>query len=268
MDQLRELINVGQADISTLNLDCSVNSVVISAYLRLIERRSIYYRSRNVPKLWVFETKFWKDWNEGGFEKVKEAIGTVELLKKDILLVPLHISYAGNADHWCLIVIRINLCEINAFDSLGLARTKELDSVFKFVQVYAKSIGKHLNPNQWIIKDTPTTCPKQFDTISSGVYVCVFAERIARSCDPTIKPIDSKYARKTILAVLRRERFDSEDFSTLIDSKKWWVGNRYGGIPGFTRDFNFDEVFHISRRAHFLTKELFSSPKSTLSNTD
>lgn len=256
---LRELINVGQADVSTLYLDSSVNSVVISAYLRLVERRSFYFRTKNTLKVWVFETTFWKDWNEGDLEKIKESIGTVELFKKDVLFVPLHISCAENADHWCLVVIRIKKFEINAFDSLGLDRTKELASVFKFLQVYSKSIGNDFNPDQWIIKDTPTNCPKQLDTISSGVYMCMIAERISRNIDPTSQPIENKNARRSILGNLRRERLNKEDF-TLFDAKKWWVGERYCG----KHNLSLDQIFYINGDAKFLIEELFSHPKRRL----
>lgn len=196
-------------DIETLQPHGELNGLVINGYLRLIERRSIYYT--HLPSVWACDSSFRSDWLRGGFEATRSRVRSIELFERDVLLFPLNLPRVGPRGHWALAAVWPRHARAAYFDSMGGRGKFFLDQILDFLERYADSKGVPFDRDGWELEDTPSTCPRQMDMVSCGVFVCVFADRVARGRE-VCATVDVGTARRTISGVLRRGRFENEEF--------------------------------------------------------
>lgn len=86
-----------------------------------------------------------------------------------------------------------------------------MEGVLEFLRLYARSENLPFDADGWALVDSPASLPRQEDAESCGVFVCVYADRLARNA-PITEPIDANAARLAIAEVLKRGKFDREDF--------------------------------------------------------
>lgn len=207
---LRPEIFLLPEDLETLRPHCLVNGIAINGYLRLIERRSCYYR--HLPSVWACDSSFRADWLRGGYSATKWRVRSIDPFRRELLLFPIHHPDIGPHGHWTLVAVWPRRAEIAAYDSLGCHTEAAMQDVLDFLRAHAAEKNLPFEEDGWALTKTPRSCPRQADRESCGVFVCVFADRLARHRDLS-KAVDVEVARETIGKILKRGRFDNEDFS-------------------------------------------------------
>lgn len=206
MTRLRPALKLSLEETTCLQPGRPLDGVVITAYLRLLERRSLLVPT--APTIWAFDTMFMTALKRDGYTVLTGRLEQVDIWAKDFLLFPTHLSYG--AGHWCLIVIDIKGHRIRAYDSLGIDRRREMQLLFDFLHVHAGKSHKTIHTNQWALLNLPRSFPRQKDGVSCGVFLCMYAEAIATH----IKPDDSEQnvlsMRKKIAQAVRREEIGDE----------------------------------------------------------
>lgn len=213
MAALRPLIRLSLEEMDCIQPGKPVNELVISAFLRVIERRSIFYPT--LPSVWACDTLFLPQWRQGGFPTSERRTMGIDILNRELLFFPLHLPEVGPGGHWALIAVDLEKKEIQAYDSLGFSRTPEVEAVHQFIRALSEKTGNTRFQGGWKTTETLVGCPRQEDEVSCGVFVCAFADKLSRRSRLRGIRIDATKARKTVSSVLRRGRFDNEDFSTL-----------------------------------------------------
>lgn len=130
---------------------------------------------------------------------------------------PPHFRLGG---HWPLVAARPKRREIRAFDSLGNPRLEEAGCVRDFFTALTPKISLSSVEDQ---RDVPGYAPPD-RRVSCGVYVCKFADKLRCARRVEDCPIDVTRARKVIAGVLRRQRFDLENF--FANETPWLMAHR------------------------------------------
>ena len=147
-----------------------LNDVVIEEYCQMIAKQN--------PSIAVLTTYLYtKLTAEEGFEAgCKEAMNWVgeDLTKKELILIPVNYS-----SHWVLIKISNKEKLIYLYDSIiGTRKTSPVPAVIKkFIERYYEEKG---NPQIFNIKKLHNI-PTQNNALDCGVFLCMYAERIARN---------------------------------------------------------------------------------------
>ena len=89
------------------------------------------------------------------------------------------IDFIEDISHWCLLFVCFKTGEIFYLDPLTNDNKYELTLVFKNVTKYLSSF-KAFKEKTWKISDLCYTHTCQDDTISCGVYVCFFVEKLVK----------------------------------------------------------------------------------------
>lgn len=128
----------------------------------------------------AIESHFWSLLRGCGYERAKQIAGNVDIFQCDKVFIPIHL----NGNHWGLAVIQPHHREITYYDSMGQTSDGGEDVVIK-LEEYIKydSMIQHkteLDTSQWR-KINVTNIPKQTNSHDCGVFVCAYAEAIARN---------------------------------------------------------------------------------------
>lgn len=212
-----------------------INGDVINCYLRLIERRSLFYSE--LPRVFAFDTYFFEAWENAGYDFVKRRARNVNLFSKDILLFPLHSRTrdveAGDqgVDHWALIVVKPKIQLIRALDSLGRPQRDHMKIVKDFLVAEAKSKKVLIHEELWLMCETPEETPRQANGVDCGVFTCFFAETISRDDSFTGIAVDTTLWRKPVARAIRRGKLSEEDFS-LYEPANVMAGRGKAEDPG------------------------------------
>ena len=89
------------------------------------------------------------------------------------------IDFIEDISHWCLLFVCFKTCKIFYLDPLTNDNKYELTLVFKNVTKYLSSF-KDFKEKTCKISDLCYTHTCQYDTISCGVYVCFFVEKLVK----------------------------------------------------------------------------------------
>ncbi|XP_054288789.1 uncharacterized protein LOC129004285 [Macrosteles quadrilineatus] len=213
MHALRPLIQTSTKDSSCFYGTNLLNDNCVNSYLRLIERRSHYYDS--YPMVYAFDSYFFPAWKRGNYEKVRKWTKGTNIFSRDLLIFPIHAPDIGESGHWSVIIVWTKTHHITTYDSLGLNYPWHATVVMAFLQEEAKAKKVELDPVEWLICGTPADTPRQTNKWDCGIFVCAFAEIIARKEKLTSVQICPKELRKQMCAAIRRGKIESEDFRLL-----------------------------------------------------
>jgi Ulp1 family protease len=231
MATLRPVIKLASPDLHGLLNNELVDGVVVSAYFRLIERRSRYYLE--LPCVWAFDTIFMQDWLRGGIQATRARIQDINIFKEDLLLFPIHLPNVSAVGHWALLVVNVRQKIIQAYDSVHLPRFQEMTEVLKFLRVAAIIQGENFDAAKWTMLETPSEAPKQNDAISCGVYVCALANKLtgSRKWESMMKDlqVDIGQWRRSMASAIRRGRLRDEHFDLVELSPGKEHSHRYDG---------------------------------------
>lgn len=146
-----------------------LNDEVINAYLGVLQQRG---RGR----IWCPNSFFWSKLRDDGTAAVRRwaARAGVEMASLELILLPLHL----NEDHWALGAMNFQSSSLGYFDSLGY------DPPSEFItrsQEYLHAIGAAAAEKpRWPLVQEPQPVPLQENDADCGVFLCMFAEHLAR----------------------------------------------------------------------------------------
>lgn len=212
---VKPLIGLTAGDLESLQPGRPMDSMVISAFLRLVERRSAFY-SLTYPRVCALEPTFLENWRAGGWDAVRSYAGE-RLNEQHLLLFPMCLLRNDQETAWTLIVVRPHSREIQAYDPLRRSLTIEMLQIQRFLHALAIAERRAFNAAEWKKLDTPDLTPELPDSEyeSSGVLVCWIADLLAQ--DASVVKGDVTTIRRGIDRALRQGRFGREEFSTGVE---------------------------------------------------
>lgn len=98
---VRPPIELFEEDFDTLGTGCLVNGMVVNAFLRLIERRSMFYHQ--LPRVLAVSSALLPSWSRGDLTTNDVLAAGAGLDRAKIILFPLHLPQLGPYGHWALL---------------------------------------------------------------------------------------------------------------------------------------------------------------------
>lgn len=165
---------------------------LVNGYFELIRRRSCCgcrVDTKGLRQVEVFSTFWWTKISVNGtgfdYAGVKRWMHTADLLKKDMILIPINHSNL----HWTLASIDLREGRIDYFDSMnghglsGQAGKRVLKTLKKFVKKLSHE-DKCCQYPRHFAKRVVKQIPGQMDPGSCGVFTCLYGERLSRGMLP------------------------------------------------------------------------------------
>ncbi|XP_071608149.1 sentrin-specific protease 2 isoform X2 [Heliangelus exortis] len=167
-------LNVTREDIRSLRTSCWLNDVVINFYVNLLIERS---KKEGYPSVHAFSTFFYPKLLSGGHKAVGRWTKHVELFKKDLIFVPIHLR-----SHWTLVVIDMRKKNISYFDSMGQKGDDICETVFQYLQEESRvKRNVELPISEWTLHSMgPREIPQQRNGSDCGVFMCKYADYISQ----------------------------------------------------------------------------------------
>ncbi|XP_037720161.1 ubiquitin-like-specific protease 1 [Drosophila subpulchrella] len=184
-------LDVNISDIKILVGGRWLNDVVINFYMNLLTDRS-EKRSGQLPSVYSMNTFFMPRLLQSGFEGVKRWTRKVDILSKDIILIPVHCKGV----HWTMTIIDMRKKSILYYDSKGGANQNLLDTLEKYLR--EESLDKRnqsFDTSNFRIEKARNV-PQQKNNSDCGVFSCMFAEYITRNAPITFSQDKMVYFRK------------------------------------------------------------------------
>lgn len=170
------------------NIHLWLNDEIINKYMDLITKRS-------PDTIYTFNTFFYLSMSVNGFEKVCRWTKNVDIFSKEKVFIPIHIE---KDNHWCLVCINFIEKSIKYYDSFGGRNLKCLKLMLQYLVLeHFHKKEKEFLPSGWILKNM-TKCPQQKNLWDCGVFVCIFAEYLARDAKFDFTQKDMRRFRKQI----------------------------------------------------------------------
>ena len=199
----RHEVAITRADFISLSGRNYVNDNIITGYMELIRDRNRAYK---LPDVYACSTFLFSKLEWLGFEQgrrdMKDWIKE-DLREKEIIFVPIE-----KDDHWSLIAVKTRTKTVEYFDSiLGRRRSSAAPRVLKqFMEKYYQDKGESITFNIRIREDAPL----QGNGVDCGVFVCQYAERIARGMPLNFSQEDLAGAREMMTKELLEGRINPE----------------------------------------------------------
>lgn len=151
-----------------------LNDVVIDFYMGLVAERS-----NEVPgsrRVHALTTHFFNVLRNRGYEAVRRWTDNVDLFSYDLVLVPIH-----DMDHWSLAVLNIMNRTFEFYDSMG----RKNRNCYQVLMAYLKKEHQDkrkfpLTPKEKWECHYVKNLPQQTNSHDCGVFVCLYAECLAR----------------------------------------------------------------------------------------
>ncbi|XP_034418831.1 sentrin-specific protease 2 isoform X2 [Cyclopterus lumpus] len=193
-------LRITQRDLATLQEGGWINDEVINFYLSLVMERCSGEAAG--LKIYSFSTFFFPKLRgggggqAGGHPAVKRWTKTVDLFLYDLILVPLHLGV-----HWAMAVIDFKSKTVMSYDSMG----QRHDDVCSLLLLYLKEEhkakrGRELDSPKWTVGSLRATeIPQQKNGSDCGVFVCKYADYIAKGRPLTFKQCHMPLFRKLMI---------------------------------------------------------------------
>uniref|UniRef100_A0A3P9MD41 Ubiquitin-like protease family profile domain-containing protein n=1 Tax=Oryzias latipes TaxID=8090 RepID=A0A3P9MD41_ORYLA len=191
-------LRITQRDLATLQEGGWLNDEVINFYLSLIMERCSGEPSR--LKVYSFSTFFFPKLRgggqAGGHAAVKRWTKTVDLFLFDLILVPLHLGV-----HWAMAVIDFRSKTVKSYDSMGQRHDDICSLLLHYIKEEHKAKkGKELDSAKWTIGSLKACeIPQQKNGSDCGVFVCKYADFIAKEKSFTFKQCHMPLFRKLMI---------------------------------------------------------------------
>ncbi|XP_020366377.1 sentrin-specific protease 2-like isoform X1 [Rhincodon typus] len=192
-------LRITRKDISTLCNYNWLNDEIINFYMCLLMERS---KDTSLPKVYAFSTFFYLKLHTGGYQAVKQWTKGIDLFEKDLILVPVHLGV-----HWCLTVADLRKKTILHLDSMGQWNDDLCWTLLRYLQEESKNKkGRRLDSSDWVLRSMRShEVPQQMNGSDCGVFVCKYADYIARDEQITFTQHDIPYFRmKMIWEILNK----------------------------------------------------------------
>ncbi|XP_054259350.1 uncharacterized protein LOC128984092 [Macrosteles quadrilineatus] len=132
------------------------------------------------------------------------------IFNRDIIFFPVQIS---EENHWILIVAWPKRKLLQSFDSLGRARPSILQDILCYLERLAQVFRWNFRATEWALMEKAPCMQQPTGSVDCGVYVCLYAEKIATGTSVTdLGALDGVASRKGMASALRRsELFRDEE---------------------------------------------------------
>lgn len=190
-----------------------LKDVVIDAYFKLMVLRS--NTDQSLPRIHCFSTTFFQIWERHhSWEKLCKSVKEVDFFKFDLLMFPVNIPLK-HPNHWVLVVSHPKLKLVEYFDSLrgrdnDCLKTKVL-SFFAY-QVEQRT-GEKLDKDVWCHINRLDQ-PNQTNGHDCGVFICQYAERLARKSTFDFTQEDMPAIRQQMKSQILRGSIQGENAAT------------------------------------------------------
>ncbi|GAA6086704.1 sentrin-specific protease 2 [Tachysurus ichikawai] len=187
-------LRITQRDLATLQESCWLNDEVINFYLNLVMART--EQEACGRKVYCFSTFFFPKLHGGGHAAVRRWTKAVDLFLYDFILIPLHLGV-----HWSLAVVDFRAKSVRSYDSMG----QRHDDICNMILMYIKEEcevkkGKGVEILKWTVTSLRATeVPQQKNGSDCGVFVCKYADYIARGRPFTFRQCHMPYFRKVMI---------------------------------------------------------------------
>ncbi|NXL63838.1 SENP2 protease, partial [Chordeiles acutipennis] len=167
-------LKVTREDIHTLRSLCWLNDEIINFYMCLLVERS---KKEGNPSVHAFSTFFYPKLISDGYRAVRRWTRDVDLFKKDLILVPIHLRV-----HWALVVIDVRKKTIKYFDSMAQKGDKICEALFQYLQEESREKRNvELTLSEWTLHSMNSNeIPQQRNGSDCGVFMCKYADYISR----------------------------------------------------------------------------------------
>jgi hypothetical protein len=218
-----------------------LNDQAISAYLRLIERRS--FLQPHLCRVWAFDTFWYLAFKQGGFNRVKAWNRNKNPLERDIILFPIHMP---EENHWTLVVAWPRRREIQGVDALGRSRLSLTQDILSYLGSVAREWQLPFRKEEWTLLGRVSCTRQPPGSIDCGVYLCYYAENLCLDKPINGTPIQPIEYRKKMASTLRRSTvLGRTDFTgTEHETHQSGVGTEEPPllappVPKFNPDYRF-----------------------------
>ncbi|XP_056282997.1 sentrin-specific protease 2 isoform X1 [Pseudoliparis swirei] len=193
-------LRITQRDLATVQEGGWINDEVINFYLSLVMERCSSEAAG--LKIYSFSTFFFPKLRgggggpAGGYPAVKRWTKAVDLFLYDLVLVPLHLGV-----HWAMAVIDFKSRTVMSYDSMG----QRHDDVCSLLLLYLKEEhrskrGRELDSPKWTVGSLRATeIPQQRNGSDCGIFVCKYADYIAKGRPLTFKQCHMPLFRKLMI---------------------------------------------------------------------
>lgn len=200
-------ITLTKEDITTLYEGNWLNDKIINLYLKMVEERSIHPNS----PFFVRSTSsfFWNEVLTKNYEAADkeldsnrlERFGNLYIEKKSsineygLILIPIVEKF-----HWTLAVIDKTRKQIDYYNSMYDNKESAIPKVL--LDYYGRYMKKHNikhDADHWNLRTIGGGCPQQNNNIDCGVFICLYAENIARAKELTFTQADIPYTRERLI---------------------------------------------------------------------
>lgn len=152
-----------------------LNNHVIDYYMELLKERS--KENEKLPILYAMECDFYHDLSKKNLFEAMKFTKTVYIFDCDLVLVPINISN----NHWTLAVISMKEKAIKYYDSQLKTNDYCLDRLAMYLKNEKLKKEKiKYNMKGWKLIHVKNI-PRQPDSYNCGVFLCMYAEFIARN---------------------------------------------------------------------------------------
>ncbi|KAG8246620.1 SUMO1 sentrin specific peptidase 1 [Homalodisca vitripennis] len=177
-----------------------LNGEVISAYLRLLERRNAM--DHNLPNVLALDSYFFTVLKRSGHERARGHHRDQDLLDYEIILVPVHEELA-DVGHWWLLVVEPRKATISAYDSLkGRNHKPAMDLLRDYVK--KEEIRAKTEARSWCLYGE-RSCPSQDNLVDCGVFLCAIAGAICGGREAKELHVDGREFRRQMAKELRED---------------------------------------------------------------
>lgn len=149
-----------------------LNDNLVNFYMKMITERSA--NDKSLPKTYAFETFFMEKLKNNEFERLKIETNKIDIFEYEKLLVPIH---KGN--HWCLMIINMNIKLIQHYDSNGGSNGGLQEKMREYLcKEYLFRKKKWLDLKEWSSPSDiwDVKSPSQENGSDCGVFVCTYAD--------------------------------------------------------------------------------------------
>ncbi|XP_072539726.1 sentrin-specific protease 2 [Salminus brasiliensis] len=194
-------LRITQRDLATLQEGSWLNDEVINFYLNLVMARS--EQNAGSLKVYCFSTFFFPKLHGGGHAAVRRWTKAVELFLYDLILIPLHLGV-----HWSLVAVDFRTKSVRSYDSMGQRHDDICNLILMYLkEEYMVKKGKDLEELKWTVSSLRATeIPQQRNGSDCGVFVCKYADYIARGWPFTFRQCHMPYFRKAMIWEILKQR--------------------------------------------------------------
>ncbi|XP_069737399.1 sentrin-specific protease 2-like [Phaenicophaeus curvirostris] len=173
---------------------CCIILLIVNFYMHLLMERS---KKQGYPAVHALDVSFYSELSSQGHAAAKRWTTGVDLFEHDVVLVPVYQNF-----HLTLAVIDMREKTIKYLDSASFNSGIQIcETLFKYLQEESwQKRQRKLACSEWTVHGMRANeIPQQQNGDDCGVFVCKYADYIARGKPLTFTQSDMPYFRKRMV---------------------------------------------------------------------